>query len=196
MFLFFPILIWLIGTNEGKGNAGERVVSYYLDKLDKSKYFIINDITLKKNGLTTQIDHIVVSCYGIFVIETKNWKGSIYGGSRREYIYQYLGGIKYTHQNPFKQNIGHIKFLREVLSNYHDLKFISIVAFGGYSKRKIDGDTSIKISEILDTIRDYKEEVITENNRDSIYTKLKKLKVEGDKYKEEHIENIKKRYGK
>lgn len=194
--LFFLLLFWLSSSDEGKGVAGELVVSYFLDKLDRSKYFVLNDITFKLNDRTTQIDHIVVSCYGIFVIETKNWKGSIYGGSKREYIYQYLGGVKYTHQNPFKQNIGHIKFLREVLSNYNDLKYISIVAFGGYSKKKINGDTSINISEILDTIREYKEEVISELDRDRIYTKLERLKIEGDSYREEHIENINKKYGK
>ena len=194
--LFLSRIVGLTTTKEGKGEAGELVVSHFLNKLDKSKYFTVNDITLKNNGFTTQIDHIVVSCYGIFVIETKNWTGSIYGGSKKEFIYQYLGGVKYTHQNPFKQNIGHINFLKDVLSSYPNLKYISIVAFGGYSKRKINGDTSIKISEILDTIREYKEEVISEIDRDLVHTKLKSLKIEGDKYKEEHVENIKQRYGK
>lgn len=201
VYLFFSIwflllVIWLITTKRGKGIAGERVVTYFLNKLDKSKYFTINDITLKINDRTTQIDHIVVSCYGIFVIETKNWKGSIYGSRWGNDIYQYLGGVKYTHQNPIKQNIGHIRFLREVLSSYHNLTFISIVAFGGYSKRKIKDDISINISKILDTIREYKEEVISEVDRDRVYTKLNTLKVEGEKYKEEHIENMRKRYGK
>jgi len=193
--LFLSRIVGLTTTKKGKGNAGEMVVSHFLKKLDKEKYFVINDIILKLNDRTTQIDHIVVSCYGIFVIETKNWTGSIYGGSKCDYIFQYLGGVKYTHLNPFKQNIGHIKFLRDVLSNYNDLKFISIVAFGGYSKRKINGDTSIKISEIVDTIEGYKEEVISEIDRDLIYTKLNRLKMEGEGYKEEHIENVRRRYG-
>ena len=194
--LFLSRIVGLTTTKKGKGEAGEMVVSYFLDKLDKSKYFVINDIILKLNDRTTQIDHIVVSCYGIFVIETKNWTGSIYGGSKKEFIYQYLGGVKYTHQNPFKQNIGHIKFLKDVLSSYPNLKYISIVAFGGYSKRKINGDTSIKISEIVDTIEEYKEEVISEIDRDLVHTKLKSLKIEGDKYKEEHVENMRTKYGK
>lgn len=194
--LFLSRIVGLTTTKEGKGEAGELVVSHFLNKLDKSKYFTVNDITLKNNGFTTQIDHIVVSCYGVFVIETKNWKGSIYGGRWGNDIYHYLGGVKYTHQNPFKQNIGHIKFLKDVLSSYPNLKYISIVAFGGYSKRKINGDTSIKISEILDTIREYKEEVISEIDRDLVHTKLKRLKIEGDKYKEEHVENMRRKYGK
>ncbi len=194
--LFLSRIVGLTTTKEGKGEAGELVVSHFLNKLDKSKYFTVNDITLKNNFFTTQIDHIVVSCYGVFVIETKNWKGSIYGGHKGDFLYQYLGGVKYTHQNPFKQNIGHINFLKEVLSSYPNLKYISIVAFGGYSKRKINGDTSIKISEIVETISKYKEEVISEIDRDLVYTKLKKLKVEGDNYKKEHVENMRRRYDK
>lgn len=200
VYLFFSILflflvIWLITTRKGKGIAGERVVTYFLNKLDKSKYFIINDITLKLNNRTTQIDHIVVSCYGIFVIETKNWKGSVYGSRWGKEIYQFLGGVKYTHQNPIRQNIGHIKRLEDVLSEYPNLKYISIVAFGGYSKRKIKDDITIKISEILETIKSYKEEVISEEDRDRVYTKLKSLKVEGESYEKEHVENVKRRYG-
>ena len=91
--LFLSRIVGLTTPKKGRGNAGEMVVSNFLMKLDKEKYFVLNDITLKLNGFTSQIDHIVVSCYGIFVIETKNWKGSIYGGSKRDYIFQYLGGF-------------------------------------------------------------------------------------------------------
>ena len=64
LFLTVAILFqrrvkWLITTKKGKGIAGERTVSYFLNKLDKSKYFTINDITLKVDGRTSQIDHIV-----------------------------------------------------------------------------------------------------------------------------------------
>ena len=194
--LFLSFVIWLITDKKGKGLAGEMVASLYLDKLDKSEYFTINDITLKVNGKTAQIDHIVVSCYGIFVIETKNWKGSIYGSRWGKEIYQFLGGVKYTHQNPIRQNIGHIKRLEEVLSEYPNLKYISIVAFGGYTKRRIKDDISIKISEIVDTIESYKEGVISEEDRERVYTKLKSLKVEGEGYEKEHVENVKSKHGK
>jgi hypothetical protein len=179
-----------------KGFSGEIVVSSLLNKLDKSKYFIINGITLKVGENTAQIDHIVVSQYGIFVIETKNWKGSVYGNHWSKKFYQYLGGMKYEHQNPISQNYGHIKRLEEVLSEYPNLKYISIVAFGGYTKRKIKDDITIKISELLETIESYKEEVISEEDRESVYTRLKSLKVEGESYEKEHVETMKERYGK
>ena len=48
-------------------------------KLDKTKYKVINNIMLQVRNKMTQIDHVVVSNYGIFVIETKNYKGWIIG---------------------------------------------------------------------------------------------------------------------
>ena len=36
-----------------------------------------------KSG-TTQIDHVVVSKYGLFTIETKNYRGKIYGDDARD----------------------------------------------------------------------------------------------------------------
>lgn len=195
LFLFLSVLflagiVWLAVTNKGKGVSGEETVSYFLNKLDKEEYFVINDIILKVGTNTAQIDHIVVSKYGIFVIETKNWSGSVYGSSWGKELTQYIWGNKYIHQNPIRQNSTHIRRLREVFSDYPNLKYISIVAFSGNTKRKIKDDKTIKISEILDTIGKHKEVAISEVDRDSVYEKLKSLKIEGKNYREEHDENV------
>jgi hypothetical protein len=58
-----------------KGAIGEKSVAFLLSGLDKRKYKLINNIMLSVGNKTTQIDHIIVSNYGIFVIETKNYKG-------------------------------------------------------------------------------------------------------------------------
>lgn len=50
--------------------------------LDTYTYISINNITLPTVNGTTQIDHVIVSQYGMFVIETKNMKGWIFGGER------------------------------------------------------------------------------------------------------------------
>lgn len=56
------------------GDKGEYKVIEELSWLDKTHFFVINDLLFRKsNGLTTQIDHIVVSPYGVFVIETKKY---------------------------------------------------------------------------------------------------------------------------
>lgn len=62
-----------------KGVIGEKTISVILTRLEPEKYKIINDLMLKNDGKTSQIDHVIVSNYGIFVIETKNYKGWIMG---------------------------------------------------------------------------------------------------------------------
>lgn len=82
---------------------------------------------MRTNRGTTQIDHIVISIYGIFVIETKNYKGWITGSEQGEYWTQNIYGNKKSFRNPIRQNYGHRKALEQILGeNQH---FIMIVAF-------------------------------------------------------------------
>lgn len=68
--LFF-LLRWLIPS---KGKVGEKVVAGKLDHLPKDQYRVLNNVTIPTPKGSSQIDHLVVSIYGIFVIETKNYK--------------------------------------------------------------------------------------------------------------------------
>ena len=58
-----------------------RVYKKLLELTDE--YYIFNDVILDTGQGTTQIDHIVVSKYGVFAIETKNYRGEIYGNDNR-----------------------------------------------------------------------------------------------------------------
>ena len=72
VILFFSFTIWLGITRPARrGKAGENKVSRILKGLPTEKYRIINDILIKNLYGTTQIDHVVLSEYGIFVMETK-----------------------------------------------------------------------------------------------------------------------------
>ena len=67
-----------------KGKVGEKVVAGKLDHLPKDQYKVLNNVTIPTPKGSSQIDHLVVSIYGIFVIETKNYNGWIYGGEHAE----------------------------------------------------------------------------------------------------------------
>lgn len=82
LFLFL-LFIGLFKTRI-KGKIGEKTIATVLSFLNKSQYKVINNIVLKTGGRTSQIDHLVISDFGIFVIETKNYKGWILGN---EYSY-------------------------------------------------------------------------------------------------------------
>lgn len=115
---------------EIKGRVGERYVKNGLNKhLDDNKYHIINDVTLPlSDGGTTQIDHVVVSNFGIFVIETKNMTGWIFGHEKEAKWTQTIHRSKYYFQNPLRQNYKHTKTLAYLLNMGHEQIF-SVVVF-------------------------------------------------------------------
>ena len=82
--LWWLIPLVLLGTllksSRVKGVIGELRVRLALRlRLDRKTYHAVHDITLATPDGTTQIDHVFVSLYGMFVIKTKNMKGSTAG---------------------------------------------------------------------------------------------------------------------
>lgn len=119
-----------------KGAQGEREVARQLHRLNSRKYLVLNDILLKFDGNTTQIDHIVICKAGIFVIETKNFKGWIHGHEKSEYwtqtIYQYKNKLR----NPIKQNWVHVFALKEILAPFGFVGYFPLVVFAGSGRLK------------------------------------------------------------
>lgn len=131
-FIVIYLIILLLKSPTLKGKFGERLVSFCLDKyLDKRKYRILNDVMISDNmGGTTQIDHIVLSKYGIFVVETKNMRGWIYGDARSKTWTQVIYKKKTKFQNPFFQNYKHIVCLANATGVPKEC-FYHIVFFAG-----------------------------------------------------------------
>lgn len=119
-----------------RGFMGEFWVKLELKKLPKNKYVILNDIMIRDEMGTHQIDHIVLSKFGIFVIEMKNYYGLIKGNEYDNKWCQYLGKNKNYFLNPIHQNYGHIKSLSKLL-NIDKKYFISIICFSNQAKVKV-----------------------------------------------------------
>lgn len=118
-----------------KGWIGEAIVSGVKKiVLNGDVYRDINNVTLPTSNGTTQIDHIIVSRYGIFVIETKNMEGWIFGSENDAQWTQSLHGTKFRFQNPLRQNYRHIKALEEFLGLPLSI-FHSVVCFVGETCR-------------------------------------------------------------
>ena len=79
------ILIGILKSPWFKGVAGEFIVNLPAKLLlDKNEYRLIKNVTLPTDDGTTQIDHIIISRYGVFVVETKNMKGWIFGSQNQK----------------------------------------------------------------------------------------------------------------
>ncbi len=119
-----------------KGLVGELLVRYTLkSSLPASYYTVLNDVTLETKRGTTQIDHIAVSPYGIFVIETKHLSGWIFGSENDAQWTRTFYRSKVGFQNPLRQNHAHIKALQELLGLDY-AKFHSLVVFTGSAEFK------------------------------------------------------------
>ncbi len=116
-----------------KGNTGEDIIkATTANSLDNKIYRILNDVTISARNGTTQIDHILVSKFGVFVIETKHMKGLIFGNQYQKNWTQVIYKNKIQIPNPIHQNYGHVKNLQSLI-NLSDDQVHSIIVFTGES---------------------------------------------------------------
>jgi restriction system protein len=99
-----------------KGIVGESFVKVAAKILLRSDtYHHLHNVTLPTADGTTQIDHVFVSRFGIFVVETKNMKGWIFGTEHDPQWTQNIFGTRFKFQNPLRQNYKHVKVLEASL---------------------------------------------------------------------------------
>ena len=171
------------------GMAGEFWVKRELKKLSK-EYLVINDVMVKTNDNSThQIDHVVISKYGIFVIETKQYNGYIKGNDYDKRWMIKSGKKKFYVNNPLHQNYGHVKSLEEIL-NLSEEKFISLVCISSRARVSVKSNNVVRIYELIDKIYSYQEVII--NNEEEIYESINNLNIIDKKQRKEHVRNAKK----
>jgi len=137
---------------EEQGAVGERKVARYLKRRMKEGEALYNDIVIPNgNNNTAQIDHIFVSVHGVFVIETKNYTGKIYGSENdNQWVECYhYGREKFHFYNPVAQNATHVIAVKKLLRDTIDVPIVSVVIF-------VDGDISSVNADVyyLDNVKD------------------------------------------
>ena len=129
--LFMIIGIGIVKLPWFKGVIGEFFVNIAIKFfLDKQEYQLFKNVMLPTEDGSTQIDHIVISKYGIFVIETKNMKGWIFGSAHQKQWTQKIYKHTSKFQNPLHQNYKHTQILSSCLGVDESILF-SVVVFVG-----------------------------------------------------------------
>ena len=157
--LGFYVLFRFMGSAKGKGWIGEKAVTWAgLRRLDPAVYRVFDDVYLPRpDGRgTTQVDHVVVSRFGIFVVETKNMKGWIYGSPEQRQWTQVVFRRKTRFQNPLHQNALHVSSLQRFLGLAAD-RFHSLVFFIGECEFKTPMPDNVRSSGLRDWILDKQE---------------------------------------
>jgi len=159
------------------GIVGEKIVASILSRLDREKYKIINNLIIYIDKGATQIDHLVISNYGIFVIETKNYQGIILGEENSNYWTQILYKNRENFYNPIRQNNWHIQVLENILKEYLDIVYFPIVVFIKNSDLRVKTVTDVvNTDDLIKTIRQHRTEIISDIVREDIHTYLKNIK--------------------
>lgn len=175
-----------------KGVVGEQAVRTRLLSLNQKKYSVVHDVIIADKDQLTQIDHIVVGRSGVYVIETKNYKGMITGSETAANWTQHLGKKRVSFYNPIKQNYGHIMALSSALCLPISI-FTSLIAFSPEAKVKVEAKTPVLYYSVLaDAIQRAQIEVFTTDEMDRITKEIVEIKKKNKKLRNAHIKQVKK----
>jgi len=178
-----------------KGARGEARVTSRLEKsLSPDEYVILNDLTLPTRNGTTQIDHVVVSQFGVFVVETKNMKGWIFGGEKQARWTQTLRRHKSQFQNPLRQNFKHVKTVQELLS-LRTADIHNVVAFVGAAEPKTNMPNNVLWSarELADYVRAWRVSIFSRSQVNDFVKTLRQTALESNRTtRTAHVQNLKK----
>ena len=198
LFLVIALKLFFLWWNspKQKGKRGEKLVAGRLRKGLPDEYRILNDIYLPlPDGTTTQIDHVVVSQYGVFVVETKTYSGWIFGDEKSKEWTQSIYRKKSRFQNPMRQNYKHICALADNLG-IDKSYFIGVVAFTGDCTFKTDMPDGVVYSRrAADYIRSHNKPTIKASQVDELANAIAEWQgTVGEERKSCHVANLKKRH--
>ena len=185
-------------TVSDRGNYGEFLTYYYLEKLEGTYRLMTNLYIPKADGSTTEIDLIMITKTGIYVIESKNYSGWIFGDEKsRNWTQTLQNKQKNRFFNPVWQNKGHISALKEVLGEDEKL-FLSYIVFSERCTLKKVNVTSPMVKVIkrnslkrmISADIENRPDVLSDHQIDKIYYGLQKYVLADEKTRKAHIEGI------
>lgn len=172
------------------GEIGEESVASILKTLPKD-YVVFNDVYLEIKGKSTQIDHVVISRYGVFIIETKNYTGWIFGNDTSEYWTQTIYENKYQLRNPLKQNYAHLKTLQSIFG-IDERFYFPIVAFHDRATLKCETYGNVMyFSELKDFLLSKTIPKLTDELVNRLSAILMYYSIKNENQKQKHILKVK-----
>ena len=179
-----------------KGILGELIIRLIARlTLPKTTYHPIHNVTLATADGTTQIDHLFISRFGIFVVETKNMKGWIFGSERQAQWTQKIYKKSYQFQNPIRQNYKHVKAIEETLKtppeNIH-----SVIVFVGDNTFKTPMPENVTRGVgYIRYIRSFNEQIYSESEVQQLISAIETLRLNPSREThKQHLESLKKRH--
>ncbi len=196
MSLEKKIMSWLFGNpiSRLRGWFGEKKVGFRLWlTLDNKIYHRYHDLIIPAKFGTSQLDHLLVSEYGIFIIETKNKKGWIFGSGGQAEWTQVIYGKKYTFQNPLRQAYSQKKSLAKFLK-IPETRIHTIAYFSGHCKFKTKMPPNVLRRGVRSYIRSFREPIFSNTEVNEILANLNKHFAESTLTAKAHVKSLKQRH--
>jgi restriction system protein len=179
-------------------NRGEARLSRALNRqFVPPDYHLLSHLTLRLKDRTTQIDHVLVSRFGVFVIETKDYKGWIFASSGDRHWTQVLYRAKFRFQNPLQQNLGHVRAVQDLLEFLPPDAVRSIVVFTGSAEFKTPvPDGVFSLAGFITYLEGHAAEVMSINRVQFCVGRLETARLAITKTTDvDHVKGLRSRYG-
>lgn len=178
------------------GMYGEYLSREYLNSIDGYKLFLSNCYLPKEDNKTTEVDLIMLHTSGIYVIESKNFGGRIYGNEESKQWMQIIGNnTRNQFYNPVMQNAHHITVLKHLL-HFENLPIYSVIVFSdrcNINKVEVRAVPVIHRNNLLSTIKSLSNrtpDALTEAKINEIYNHLHPYTQVSEEVKQKHIDDI------
>jgi len=191
-------------TFSDKGLRREFYVYADLEKIKMKKRLMTNLYIPDEKGKTTEVDIVMINQKGIFVFESKNYGGWIFGSeSRKMWMQTFKNGTKNQFFNPIWQNKGHVKALLASSGLNYNSYYYSYIVFGRECTLKEITINSVDVkvckqnslSRILSQDIKSMPAILTFKQIDGIFCNLKKYQLADEETKRLHIEKLKAIHG-
>lgn len=191
VIIFFAVIIFKICQKSPtiRGWQGERTVRRVLGATRPGVQYVLNNYKLVDGEMSCQIDHILINENGVFVIETKNYSGRIYGSDEQQKWTQVLahGKVKNKFYNPVKQNDTHVYRLRKVLPQ--GIPLFPVVVFVQNNTQFLQSRTAVPLARLLQVIHICRVPKLTTEQMEGALLALENARADTLK-KKEHLQNI------
>lgn len=194
-----------LGGDKLTGKLGELYTAKelkYVQLFGRKGRILRNVYVPKDNGETSEIDLLYITQKGIFVFESKNYSGWIFGDEKgQKWTMMLPNKEKHSFYNPVKQNQTHIKWLRNYIGE--KIPLFSIIVFSERCELKkitiVSQDVKVIKRDLtyaaVRDIWDKNEDRLSGEEVENLYIKLRNLTKVSKETKENHIQNIKDKYG-
>lgn len=189
------------------GTLGEFLTFQVLDRINGYKKIVTNCYIEKNDGSTTELDIVMIHETGIYVFESKNYSGWIFGSEKNKYWTQSLHigkGRTEKHQffNPIIQNKVHIKWLKNFLCEYSNISYFSFIVFSQRcSLKRIEIDSKnifvlnrTSLIKVIQNVVMQASKTLSHEDIDKIYTLLKSSSQVDYGTQQKHINKIKEKH--